>query len=191
MKFDRKEWREIIQRNPKVFLFRHTQLTNVVSQLTKYGLKAKEVFEIIKVYPDLLLANRYSMLKKKLELFEQLKMNKDTIKNLIKEYPFILLKSYNSFINKVFYFNKEIKIEIEDLDIYPMIYCYSLKNDIKPRCELMKKANKSIPYSEAFSMTLDQLAEKLGVDKKDIAGAEDKGLFERDLMFRYSKYITI
>jgi hypothetical protein len=191
MKLDRKEWREIIKANPKVFLFRHTQLTNVVSQLTKYGLKAKEVFEIIKVYPDLLLANRYSMLRKKLELFEQLKMNKDTIRNLIREYPFILLKSYNSFINKVFYFNKELKKDIEDIDIYPLIYCYSLKDDIKPRCEIMKKANKWLPFAEAFSITVDQLAEKLGVDKKDIISTEDKGLFERDLMFRYSKYITI
>ena len=36
------------------------------------------ILDIIKQYPDLLLSNRYSMLRKKMDLFETLKMNKDT-----------------------------------------------------------------------------------------------------------------
>ena len=181
----------MIEQNPKVFLFKQTQLTNVVSLLTKQGLKSKEVFEFIKEYPDLLLANRYSLLKNKLELFEQLKMNRDTVKNLVLTYPFILLKSYNSFINKVFYFNKELRMDIEEIDIYPLIYAYNLNRDIKPRCELMKKYNKWLPFSEAFSMSVEDLAKKLGEENYQVQSDSGSPLYERDLLFRYSKYLTI
>jgi hypothetical protein len=154
------------------------------------GIKTKETFELVKVYPDLLLANRYNILKKKLLLFQDLQMNKSTIKNLIKNYPFILLKSYNSFIDKVFYFSKELNMNIEEIDIYPLIYLYDLNRDIKPRCELMKKMKKCIPFKEAFSMSVEDLANKLGASNPASVG--DSGpLYERDLLFRYSKYYTI
>ena len=191
LKFNRQEWRKVIEQNPKVFLFKHTQVTNVVVLLTQQGLKGQEVFEFIKEYPDLLLANRYSLLKNKLALFEQLKMNKDTQRNLIKSYPFILLKSYNSFINKVFYFNKELKMDIEEVDIYPLIYTFNLNRDIKPRCELMKKYNKWLPFSEAFSMSVEDLAKKLGEENVEVSKEDGSPLYERDLLFRYSKYLTI
>ncbi len=191
MKFDRKVWRGIIERNPKVFLFKDTQITNVVSCLTSKGLSSKEILQFMNDYPDLLLANRYSMLKEKMLLFDALKMNKDTVKSLVRAYPFILLKSYNSFINKVFYFSKELKKDIEETDIYPLIYTFNLNKDIKPRCELMKKYDKWIPLNEAFSMSVEELAAKLEVDVKEITKEEDSPLNERDLLFKYSKYLTI
>lgn len=193
MKFDRKEWRALIEKDPRVYLFRHTQMTNVVSLLRYHGVSNKEAFEIIKQYPDFLLANRYDLLRKKFALFNQLKLNKSTIRNLIKLYPFIMLKSYNSFVNKVFYFHQELKMDIEDIDIYPLIYVYNLQKDIKPRCELMKKYNKWLPFNEAFSMSIEDLAEKLNVKAEDkaIKPSDASPLQERDLLFRYSKYHTI
>jgi hypothetical protein len=187
---ERKEWREVIERNPNIFIFKHTQLKNVFSILSQLGIKAKETFEFVKIYPDLLIANRYNILKKKLLLFGDLQMNKSTIKNLIKSYPFILLKSYNSFIDKVFYFSKELNMNIEEIDIYPLIYLYDLNRDIKPRCEMMKQMKKWIPFKEAFSMSVEDLAKKLGAVNPTSVG--DSGpLYERDLLFRYSKYYTI
>jgi hypothetical protein len=163
----------------------------VISLLNKKGIKPNETIKFIADYPDLLLANRYSMLRKKLDLFKELKMNNDTIKNLVRTYPFILLKSYNSFINKVFYFSKEHKKDVEDIEIYPLIYVFNLNKDIRPRCEMMKKTGKWIPLNEAFSMSVEDLAQKLGLDKKEIPSYEDSSLHERDLLFKYSKYITI
>lgn len=190
MKINRQDFREIIEKNCKVFLFRHTQVTNVVTLLTKQGLRTKEVFNILKEYPDLLLANRYDLLRQKLQLFAELRINQSSIKNLVLNYPFILLKSYNSFINKVFYFKKELKMDIETIDIYPLIYVYNLERDIKPRCELMKKYNNWLPFSEAFAMTVDELALKLGANQTEVTKVDDFN-YERDLLFRYSKYVTI
>lgn len=165
-------------------------MKNVFALMSKIGLKSKETFEFVKIYPDLLLANRYNILQKKLLLFSDLQMNKSTIKSLIKTYPFILLKSYNSFIDKVFYFSKELNMNIEEVDIYPLIFLYDLKRDIKPRCEMMKKINKWIPFKEAFSMSVEDLAIKLGASSVEKIG-DSAPLYERDLLFRYSKYLTI
>jgi hypothetical protein len=165
-------------------------MKNVFALLSQMGLKSKDTFEFVKIYPDLLLANRYNILQKKLLLFGDLQMNKSTIKSLIKTYPFILLKSYNSFIDKVFYFSKELNMNIEEVDIYPLIFLYDLKRDIKPRCEIMKKMNKWIPFKEAFSISVEDLAIKLGAGSvEEIENSAP--LYERDLLFRYSKYLTI
>jgi hypothetical protein len=66
-----------------------------------------------------------------------------------------------------------------------------LNRDIRPRCELMKKHNKWLPMSEAFSMSVEELADKLGIDRKEIKVEPIGPLYERDLLFRYSKYITL
>jgi hypothetical protein len=190
-KLDKKEWFEVVKKNPKVFLFRHSQINNIMNNLSEYKIKPKETFEFIKQYPDLLLINRHNLLIKKLELFQTLGMNKATIRNLIKTYPFILLKSYNSFINKVLYFTYELDMRIEDIDIYPIILVYNLERDIKPRCNLMKKYNKWIPFKEAFSMTPEEFAKKINISPSEFIEGDPSPLFERDLMFRYSKYYTI
>jgi len=191
MKLDRKEWRQIIEKDPRVFIFRYTQLINIEKLLSNYGIRKTEIFEFIKQYPDLLMANRYDLLRKKLQLLEELKLNKTTIKNLIKSYPFILLKSYNSFVNKVFYFNNELRMDIEDIDIYPLIYVFNLERDIKPRCELMKKYNTWLPFSQVFSLSMPELAEKLGAKQEEISLQGTPLSNERDLLFKYSKYHTI
>jgi hypothetical protein len=119
-------------------------------------------------------------------------MNNATIEKLIRTYPFILLKTYNSFVEKVFYFNKELKMNIEEVDIYPIIYIFDLNRDIIPRVNLMKKNNQWLPFKEAFSMSLEELAQKLN-SKETISTNFDASapLYERDLLFRYSKYSTI
>jgi len=81
-------------------------------------------------------------------------------------------------------------MNIEEIDIYPLIYLYDLKRDIKPRCELMKKMNNWIPFKEAFSMSVEDLAKRLGT-VNNINVDDSAPLFERDLLFRYSKYYTI
>jgi hypothetical protein len=155
------------------------------------NLTEEEIFGIIKICPDIMISNRYSILMKKLELFGKLNINKNTIKSLILKYPFILVKSYNSFIKKVFYFN-DLGLKIENIDIYPLIYLYNLATDIKPRCEVMKKYNKWIPLKEAFSISPADFQQRLGISAQEYEGyKEDSPLHERDLLFRYSKYLII
>jgi hypothetical protein len=82
-------------------------------------------------------------------------------------------------------------MKIENTDIYPIIYVFNLETDIKPRCEIMKKYNKWIPFKEAFSLPLDQFAEKMGVKKSEVDSLTSPSmLHERDIFFRYSKYLT-
>jgi hypothetical protein len=83
-------------------------------------------------------------------------------------------------------------MNIEEIDIYPLIYLYDLNRDIKPRCELMKNMNKWITFKEAFSMSVEDLAKRLGtVNNVNVVDSTSAPLFERDLLFRYSKYYTI
>jgi hypothetical protein len=173
-------------------LFRYSQINNVVDLLRKYDLKYNEILQLIKDYPDLLISNRYSILKQKIDLFDQLNMEKSTVRNLIRNFPFIILKSYNSFIRKILYF-KNLQINITEMDIYPVIFVYNLNRDIKPRCELMKKHNKWIPFKEAFALSPDEFCKRLSVERKEFDELyhDSSPLFERDLTFRYSKYLTI
>jgi hypothetical protein len=118
-------------------------------------------------------------------------MSKMTVKNFIQRYPFILVKSYNSFIKKVVYFS-ELGFKIENIDIYPLIYAFNLATDIKPRCEVMKMQNKWIPFNEAFSISPTEFQSKLGVSSQEYENLKEASpLHERDLMFRYSKYLVL
>ena len=180
----------LIKRDPKFLIFRYTQVENIIKQLSAFDIKPSQTFELVKQYPDILISNRYSILEKKLELFTDLNLNKSTIKNLIKRYPFILLKSYNSFVRKILYFN-DLGMKIESIDIYPIIFLFNLETDIKPRCEIMKKYNKWIPFKEAFSLTPEQFAERMGVNNSEYDNNSSPSLLnERDIFFRYSKYLT-
>ncbi len=180
----------MIQKDPKFLLFNSSQIHNILKYLNSYDIKPQYTLEIFKQYPDLLISNRYSLLEKKLELLNDLNMKKSTIRNLIKRYPFILLKSYNSFIKKILYFY-DLNIKIEETDIYPVIFVFDLETDIKPRCELMKFHNKWIPLKEAFSLSFEEFIERLGLTKDNYKKhSSESPLRERDVLFRYSKYLT-
>lgn len=161
--------------------------------MKKYDIKSQEVFSMIKQYPELLIANRESLLEKKLKLLDELIPQKSTMRTLIRMYPFILLKSYNSFVKKVLYFNKELEKNILDLDIFPIIFVFNFNTEIKPRCELMRRLNIWMPFKEAFSLTPEEFTKKLNVDFAEYEKLKEdpSPLFERDLLFRYNKYIGI
>jgi hypothetical protein len=181
----------LIEKDSKCFLFKVEQFNNVIALLKDHDLTDEEVFNIIKSCPDILISDRYSILTKKFKLFADLNINKSTIKNLILKYPFILVKSYNSFIRKVVYFN-ELELKIENIDIYPLIYVFNLATDIKPRCEVMKKCNKWIPFKEAFSISPSEFQSRMGITATEYDSfVEPSPLHERDLMFRYSKYLIL
>jgi hypothetical protein len=130
-------------------------------------------------------------LRKKFGLFTELGINKKTVKTLLLKYPFVLVKSYNSFIKKILYFN-QIGLKIENIDIYPLIYVFNLATDIKPRCEVMRKYNKWLPFKEAFSISPEEFQKRMGISNQEYEGfTEPSPLQERDLMFRYSKYLLI
>ena len=55
----------------------------------------------------------------------------------------------------------------------------------------MKNNNTWLPFTEAFSMSVEDLAKKLNVKIDEIKVKDSGPLQERDLLFRYSKYHTI
>ena len=138
----------------------------------------------------MILSNRHSLLNKKLKLLDELVPQKSTVRTLIRMYPFILLKSYNSFVRKILYFNKELEKNILELEIFPIIFVFNFNKDIKPRCELMRKYNKWIPFKSAFSLTPEDFVQKIGVDLKEYESFKEDSspLYERDLLYRYNKY---
>ncbi len=157
-----------------------------------YDIRAGETFDLIEKYPELLLSNRYSLLRKKLALLNELIPQKSTVRTLIKMYPFILLKSYNSFIKKILYFNKELEKNILDLDIFPIIFVFNFNRDIKPRCELMRKYNTWIPMKEAFGLNPEEFVKKIGGSIQEYNSfVESSPMYERDLLYRYNKYYGI
>lgn len=189
----KEEFREFIEKDPKLFLFRSSHFKNIFIFLKKYDIKASETFNLLKKYPELVLANRYSLLVRKINLLNELIPQKSTIRTLIKMYPFILLKSYNSFVKKILYFNKELEKNILDLDIFPMIFVFNFHRDIKPRCELMRRYNNWIPLKEAFGLSAEEFTKKIGASQEEYNSfVEDSSpLYERDLLFRYNKFYGI
>jgi hypothetical protein len=189
----KEEFIEFIEKDPKLFLFRSSHFKNIFIFLKKFDIKASETFNILKVFPELVLANRHSLLIKKITLLNDLIPQKSTMRTLIKMYPFILLKSYNSFVRKILYFNKELEKNILDLDIFPIIFVFNFYRDIKPRCELMRKYNNWIPLKEAFALSTEEFTKKVGGSLEEYNSfVEDSSpLYERDLLYRYNKYYGI
>lgn len=89
----KEEFRQFIENDSKLFLFRSSHFKNIFSYLKKYDIKAGETFNLIKKHPELILANRHSLLRKKLKLLDEIIIQKSTMRTLIKLYPFILLKA--------------------------------------------------------------------------------------------------
>lgn len=73
-------------------MLKPTQIHLLFNELTNIGLKYKDIMKILKAYPDILISNRQNLIKKKIDLFKELKMSNYMIKFFIKEYPFSLLK---------------------------------------------------------------------------------------------------
>lgn len=190
---DKQEFKNFFEKDSKLFLFKSSHFKIIFSSLKKYDIKSQEVFSMIKQYPEMLIANRESLLEKKLKLLDELIPQKSTMRTLLRMYPFILLKSYNSFVKKVLYFNKELEKNIIDLDIFPIIFVFNFNTEIKPRCELMRRLNSWMPFKEAFSLTPEEFTKKLNVDLIEFERLKEDSspLFERDLLFRYNKYIGI
>jgi len=188
----KEEFKIFIERDSKLFLFKSSHFKNIFSFLKMYDIRAGETFDLIEKYPELLLSNRYSLLRKKLALLNELIPQKSTVRTLIKMYPFILLKSYNSFIKKILYFNKELEKNILDLDIFPIIFVFNFNRDIKPRCELMRKYNTWIPMKEAFGLNPEEFVKKIGGSIQEYNSfVESSPMYERDLLYRYNKYYGI
>lgn len=190
---NKEEFIEFFEKDSKLFLFRSTHFRIIFSALKKYDIKSKEVFQMIKEYPEMLIANRESLLEKKLKLLEELIPQKSTIRTLIRMYPFIILKSYNSFVKKILYFNKDLEKNILELDIFPIIFVFNFNTEIKPRCELMRRMNLWMPLKEAFSLSPEEFTKKLGVEIAEYEKLKEdpSPLYERDLLYRYNKYIGI
>lgn len=189
----KEEFREFIEKDSKLFLFRSSHFKNIFMYLKRFDIKASETFNILKKYPELVLANRHSLLMKKINLLNELVPQKSTIRTLVKMYPFILLKSYNSFVKKILYFNKELEKNILELDIFPIIFIFNFQRDIKPRCELMRKYNNWIPLKEAFALPPEEFTKKIGasLDEYNSFVEDSSPLHERDLLYRYNKYYGI
>lgn len=187
---NKEEFKDFLEKDSKCLLFKSSHFKNIFAFLRKYDIKASETFSLIQRFPELVIANRHSLLAKKLTLLEELIPQKSTIRTLIRMYPFVLLKSYNSFVRKILYFNKELEKNILELEIFPVIFVFNFYRDIKPRCEIMRRKENWLPLKEAFALSPQKFAEKIGVTEEEYNRYVENSapLYERDLLFKYNKY---
>ena len=67
MGLDKEEFINFFEKDSKLFLFKSSHFKIIFSSLRKYDIKSKEVFSMIKQYPEMIIANRESLLEKKLK----------------------------------------------------------------------------------------------------------------------------
>lgn len=127
-----------------------------------------------------------------MQLLEKLNLENSTIRNLIRNFPFLLLKSYNSYVRKLQYL-KSVNMDLSEIDIFPVIFCFNLNSEIKPRIELMRTKNKYLPLKLVFAMDKTDFVNAINAktEEYDKLVQDPAPHFERDLTFRYSKYLSI
>jgi hypothetical protein len=84
-------------------------------------------------------------------------------------------------------------MNINEMEIFPVIFCYNLNTEIRPRIELMRSKNKFIPLKQAFSLDKKEFAKVINASEDDFNKLvrDPAPQYERDLTFRYSKYLSI
>lgn len=173
----------------------------------KIGLHYNQTLNILSKTPDIMLTNKNGLLEKKIDLLLKLSMNKYVIKQLVKSYPFILLRSFNSFIKKHEFLKNTIGYKLDgDLEVYPLILLFNFEKEIKPKITLLKKLEakqeelrkkasiasilqkeealskneKLISLPKAFSLTKEEFCNEIGAKVEDydkIVQSENQGKF--------------
>lgn len=116
----------------------------------KLGIKPFTTLNIIRRCPDVVFCNRHKLLEKKIDLLLNMEMSKYVIRHLFKYYPFMITKSFNSYIKKYDFLKNDCKYKLkEDLEIYPLILIFDFETEIKPKLSLLKLIEQAIELKKA------------------------------------------
>lgn len=86
---------------PELLFFSAEKFNDIFTCLKeKLGIDYYLTLYLISKCPDIILSNRNGLLEKKIDMLLQLDIDRYTLKQMIKHYPFALLKSFNSYIKK-------------------------------------------------------------------------------------------
>ena len=94
---------------------------------------------IIKRCPDICFINKNKLLNEKIDLLMSMNIDNFTLKQLLKYYPFMLTKSFYSFIIKYEFLRNTCEYKLKgDLDIYPLVLIFDFHKEIKPKLTILK-----------------------------------------------------
>ena len=152
---------DFISQNPYILINSYVGFKKVFELLEKeLNINNIEVFSLMKQYPDLMIINKGGLFEKKLDLILKMEIDRVVLKSFIMEYPYVLLKSYNSYVKKYNLLKGKFKIltkKIEnldsidsneiskdsshfaELDLYPYILLFNYAKELKPKIYLLEK----------------------------------------------------
>ncbi len=195
---------ELIEFNPMLLLISAEKMKMIfISLKEKIGIDYHLTLHLINQCPDILFLNKNGLLEKKLDLLLKLNMDRFTLKQLFKNFPFMLTKSFNSYIKKYEFIKEQgYKLDGED-DMYPLILLFDYCTEIKPKLTILKNIEKQIlelkasenlatfstskreftgkliSVSKAFSMSKDDFCNEVGVDTTEYNMIVDKAKKEQ------------
>lgn len=202
---------EFIKTNPYMF-FTSTDNLEMMFKVfkEKLGVDSHLAFYLIVRCPDILYLNTHNLFEKKIDLLLKLDMDRFQVKHLIKHYPFMLVKSFSSYIKKYSFIKNDCGYKLNgDLDIYPLILIFDFNTEILPKLTILKKIedfqntvksgltrisdndqknkyfnSRLISVSRAFSLTKEKFCEEVNINLEEydaLIGQEDNN--KSDLLF--------
>lgn len=195
---------ELIELNPMLLLTSAEKMKMIfVSLKEKIGIDYPLTLDLIKACPDILFLNKNGLLEKKLDMLLKLNINRYTLKQLFKYFPFMLTRSFNSYIKKYEFIKEQgYKLDGEE-DLYPMILLFDYSTEIKPKLTILKNIEKKIlelkasenlatfstlkkevtgkliSVSWAFSLSKEEFCNEVGVDVVEYNTIVDKANKEK------------
>lgn len=142
---------------------------------SKLGFTNLQTLYLMTKTPDLCFINRNKLLSEKIDLLLKImKNNKYYVKNFIKAFPHMLLKSFNSYIKKYNYLSDQKvhgKNLTENESIYPLILIYNFEKEIKIKLDILSEIRQFQDYVKLKDkvtsfIKADQDAEKLVLNAK-------------------------
>lgn len=181
---------DLIKLNPLILLTTASKFKMIFETLKeKIGIDYYVIVDIISKCPDILFINKNGLLEKKIDFLLKLNASRFVWKQFFKAYPFMLTKSFNSYIKKYEYL-KSLGYKLNgDFELYPLIYIFDFSKEIKPKLTIIKNIehkkrlqvekkritsfdsqenlseleNEVISISDAFSISKEEFCKKTGV----------------------------
>ena len=128
----------LVRLNPNILVTSGERLMLIFTTLKeKLGIDYYLTIHMITQCPDIMFLNKNGLLEKKVEILLKINIDRFTLKQLFKKYPFMLTKSFNSYLKK-YDFLKGLGYKLNgDLNIYPLILLFDFNTEIKPKLTIL------------------------------------------------------
>ena len=133
---------DIIKSNPYYLLYSSNNFIELIKILEeRLQINSTLAFNLIQRYPDISFLNRNKLFNKKIDILFSVGLDKYCAKHFIKEYPFILTKSFASYAKKYNFLKNDCSLVLDVLDdkcfnLYPLILLFSF-HEIKAKMSIL------------------------------------------------------